>query len=173
MATAAQRKGQIIDPDNLEPTEDIQSAKAEVEEVEDTDLIDDMDDEESLSIEDMDDNEELFPGGPKGIELKAWKQQFNEIYVTSFDSDLHVVWRTLNRFEYRNLVQSLEQSLASGAVTQATANLNNEEAMCERCVLFPKMTRSDSISFPAGVASTIAQEVMEASAFVPLEVRRL
>lgn len=132
-----------------------------------------LEDDDILTVEDMDDDEELFEGGPIGRQLKAWKSQFGEIYVTSFDFDTHVVWRTLNRFEYRRLVKTLEQSLASGSITQGEANLNNEEAICELCVLFPTMSRADNISFPAGMATTIAQEIMEASAFVPMEVRRL
>lgn len=180
--TTSKRKGTIVDPNSVvEPAEpamqfDVSPPAINTDPavaVDAPDADEEEDDDDYVGVEDMADDEELYPGGPLGRELKEWKNRFGEIYVTSFDADLHVVWRTLNRFEYRNLVQSLEQSIASGAVSQAVANLNNEEAICERCVLHPQMSRTDTTSIPAGVASIISQEVMEASAFVPLEVRRL
>lgn len=189
---SAPRKGKIIDPmDQLNQAagiavEDVEleadEVTAEVESSDDSDTAstanemlddDDLDEDDYIGVEQMEDQEELFPGGPRGQELKAWKKQFGEIYVTSFDADLHVVWRPLTRFEYRRLVKNLEQAVSSGAVSQAEANLNNEESICEMTVLWPQISRTDNANYLAGLHTVIASEVMEASAFVPLEVRKL
>jgi hypothetical protein len=174
MSTTAARKGKMVEPVQAEEALVEETIEQEVDE----EVIDEVDDdfgdfEDNLSVEDMADDEELFPNGPVGREVKAWKKQYGEIYVTSFDEDVHIIWRTMNRFEYRRIVKNLEQAVASGAVSQAEANLNNEESICEMCVLWPKMLRTETAAHLAGMATVIAQEVMEASAFVPLEVRKL
>lgn len=128
-----------------------------------------------VPIEDLDPNDELFPGGPTIGTIQEWKQEFGEdsVFVTSLSPTKHVVWRTLNRFEYRRLVKQLEQAMAGGTMTQAEANMNNEEQIAELCILFPSMNRAQMAGEQAGLASIISQEVMEASGFVPMEVRQL
>lgn len=117
--------------------------------------------------------DELWPGGPTMAMIDAWKKEFGDVYVTSVTPDTHYVWRTLTRFEYRRLVKNLEQAVSTGQVTQAEANMNNEEAMAEICLLFPPVSRVELSSNLAGLASIISQEVMEASGFVALEIRQL
>lgn len=166
------RKGQMPqDPD----VEDSSTAVVVVEE-EDTpvDVVEDDDDVvEEVPPEDLDPATPLFEGGPNLGTIEAWKEQFGDVYVTSFGLDDHYVWRTMSRFEYRKLVKQLEQLVASGQVGSAEANMNNEEAICELCVMFPPLSRTDMASIPAGVASILSQEIMEASSFVALEVRQL
>lgn len=116
---------------------------------------------------------ELFPGGPTWGQISEWKKEYGDVYVTSFTPENHTVWRTLTRFEYKRLVKNLEMSITAGQVTQSEANFNNEELMCELCVLYPKMSKSDMSTDMAGVASIISQEIMEASGFVALDVRAL
>lgn len=125
--------------------------------------------------EQSDPNAEMWPSGPTAMEVLEWKNLHgsDSVYVTSISPTNHVVWRTLTRFEYRRLVKTLEQSVATGTVSSAEANLNNEEQICEICVLHPKFTRQQLAGELAGLPSVIAQEVMEASAFVSLEVRQL
>lgn len=119
------------------------------------------------------DDEEYWPGGPTGAQVKEWKQVYGDIYVTSVTPEKHIVWRTLTRFEYRRLIKSLDQQSSSGQVTQAEANLNNEEAIAETVILYPPYKRTDVSSSMAGIASLIGQEAMEASGFVALEIRQL
>lgn len=130
-------------------------------------------DEEVKRLEDLDPKTPLFDGGPLVGQVVEWKKQHGAVYVTSFDFDQHYVWRPITRFEYRRLVKLLEQTVASGSITQAEANMNNEEAICELCILWPKIARPEMAGEMAGVASIISQEVMEASAFVAVEVRQL
>lgn len=118
---------------------------------------------------------EIWEGGPTYAMLQGWKDQFgsDSIFVTTLTDKLHVVWRTLTRFEYRRLVKNMEQAVNSGQLSQAEANLNNEEQVVEICALWPKFTRQQLAGELAGLPSIISQEVMEASAFVSLDVKQL
>lgn len=121
----------------------------------------------------MDPDLEVWDGGPTFGQINAWKDEFGEIYVTSITPEKHVVWRTMTRFEYRRLIKSLEQALSTGQVSQAEANLNNEEAIAKLCILYPPYNPETTAAELAGVASTISNQVMEASAFTSVEVRQL
>jgi hypothetical protein len=120
-------------------------------------------------------NDEIWDGGPTMGQIDAWKEQFgpDSIYVTSLTPSFHVVWRTLTRFEYRRLVKNMEQAVQAAGVSQAEANMNNEEQIVEICALYPQFNRQALSGELAGLPSIISQEVMEASAFVSLEVRQL
>lgn len=134
---------------------------------------DDGGDEETWDSRSMDPNEELWEGGPKFAQINAWKDDYGDIFVTSVTPDKHVVWRTLTRFEYRRLVKNLEQAVSTGQVTQGEANMNNEEQIAELCILYPEFNRTQNANEMAGVVTTIAQQVMEASGFGSVEVRQL
>jgi hypothetical protein len=129
--------------------------------------------EEEYDSTKVDPEQELFEGGPNFAQINEWKDQYGDVYVTSVTPTLHIVWRTISRFEYRNLVKDVEKAVSSGAMTQAEANMYNEEFIAETCILFPEYKRQNTAGTLAGVASTIAQQVMDASAFSSLEVRQL
>lgn len=129
--------------------------------------------EVGLTVEDLDPNEELWPGGPTASRIIAWKEEHGDVYVTSITMDQHIVWRTMNRFEYKNHVKNIEKLGQNGQISQADVSMLNEELIAEMCILFPKFDRSQLNGELAGVPSIIAQEVMEASGFVALEVRQL
>lgn len=120
-------------------------------------------------------NDVIWDGGPTVATVEGWKEQHGagNIYVTAITPEVNVVWRTLTRFEYRRLVKSLEQSVATGTISQAEANLNNEEQVTELCVLYPTLNRQTMSGELAGLPSLISQEVMQASGFEALEVRQL
>lgn len=134
---------------------------------------DETPEEKSIAIEDMPDDADLWVGGPKILDVKNWKLQFDNVYVTSITYDKHVVWRTMNRAEYKAHIRNMEKLMESGQLSQAAAGLYNEEAISELCILYPQYDRKDSGGEMAGVPSLIAQEVMEASGFTALEVRQL
>lgn len=121
----------------------------------------------------MDPDQEVWPGGPNFAQINAWKDEYGEIYVTEVSPGNYVIWRTLTRFEYRRLVRSVEQAVSTGQVTQGQANLDNEEAIAELVIVWPGYNRQESVKTLAGIASTIAQQAMEASGFVSLDVRQL
>lgn len=98
----------------------------------------------------------IFENGPGISQVDIWKKQFSKekIFHTQI-LDKHFVFRTLNRFEYKQIV-ALENIDA----------LYREEIICHTCVLWPfnydfkKMAAEDS-----GYPSTLAQIIMENSGF--------
>jgi len=145
-------------------------------ELEDHLVIEDSFDEEVnqyTDIEQVPDDEPIWKDGPKAGIVKEWKNTYGDIYVTSITYDKHVVWRVLNRAEYKQIVKKMEQLVQAGQLTTAEANLWNEETIAEMCMLYPKFDKSNAVGFMAGLPSLISQEVLEASGFVALEVRQL
>jgi len=130
-------------------------------------------DEDSVSVEDLESGEEIWPGGPTAGMIVQWKEQYGDVYVTSVTYDNHIVWRVLNRLEYKNIVKQMEVLVQEGQMTSAEANMWNEEAIADVCVLYPNLSGENLTGAMAGVPSLIAQEVLEASGFVALEVRQL
>lgn len=98
----------------------------------------------------------IFEDGPGISQVELWKKQFSKekIFHTQI-LDKHFVFRTLNRFEYKQIV----------AIENIDA-LHREEIICSTCVLWPynydfkKMASEDS-----GYPSTLAQIIMENSGF--------
>lgn len=98
----------------------------------------------------------LFEGGPPVGQVALWKKQFSKekVFHTQI-LDRHFIFRTLNRFEYKQIV----------AIDNIDA-LYREEIICSTCVLWPrnynfkKMAEEDS-----GYPSTLAQIIMENSGF--------
>jgi hypothetical protein len=133
----------------------------------------DRDQYEGQSVDDLDDDELIWEGGPTAGMIKDWKEQYGDVYVTSLTFDKHIVWRVLSRIEYKQIVKKMEQLIQAGTLSSAEANMWNEEAISELCVLFPKLDKKSLSGAMAGMPSLIAQEVLEASGFVALEVRQL
>ena len=98
----------------------------------------------------------VFEDGPGMSQVEVWKKQFTKekIFHTQI-LDKHFIFRTLNRFEYKQIV-ALENIDA----------LYREEIICSTCVLWPfnydfkRMASEDS-----GYPSTLAQIIMENSGF--------
>lgn len=157
----------ILNAPDSEPEDE-----GELAEVEDDE---DEDEEESVSIDELPDDSELWPGGPLIGEIKAWKELYGDksVYVTSITFDQHVVWRTIKRSEYKSHIRNMEKLMQSGQLGQADANLYNEEAIAQLCILFPEYDRRTAGDELAGIPAIISQEVLEASGFVALEVRQL
>jgi hypothetical protein len=124
-------------------------------------------------VEDLPDEEEIWEGGPTAGMIKAWKEAYGDVYVTSITFDKHIVWRVLSRLEYKNIVKKMEQLIQAGTLSSAEANMWNEEAIADLCILYPQFDKSEMNGIMAGVPSLISQEVLEASGFVALEVRQL
>ena len=98
----------------------------------------------------------VFENGPGMSQVELWKKQYTQekvFHVQIIDRDF--IFRTLNRFEYKQIV----------AIENIDA-LYREELICKTCVLFPynydikTMAAEDS-----GYPSTLAQIIMENSGF--------
>lgn len=153
---------------NLEMTDDEDAV-----DIRDQIEIDNAVPDEGRSVEDLDDDEVIWDGGPTAGMIKQWKERYEDVYVTSLTFDKHVVWRVLSRIEYKQIVKKMEQLVQAGTLSSAEANMWNEEAISELCILYPKYDKQTMSGSMAGMASLIAQEVLEASGFVALEVRQL
>lgn len=102
------------------------------------------------------DDNPIFENGPGAAQVAVWKKQFSKekVYHTQI-LDRNFIFRTLNRFEYKQIV----------AIENIDA-LYREELICQTCVLWPvaynfqKMAEEDS-----GYPSTLAQIIMENSGF--------
>ena len=101
-------------------------------------------------------NVPIFENGPGMSQVELWKKQYTQekvFHVQIIDRDF--IFRTLNRFEYKQIV----------AIENIDA-LYREELICKTCVLFPynydikTMAAEDS-----GYPSTLAQIIMENSGF--------
>lgn len=132
-----------------------------------------VDPSQATTVEELQDDVEIFDNGPTAGQIKFWKKEFGEVYVTSVSFDKHIVWRVLSRIEYKQLVKKMEQMMQAGQMTSAEANMWNEEAIAELCILFPSYDKRALTEDMAGLPSLISQEVLEASGFVALEVRQL
>lgn len=101
-------------------------------------------------------DEPLFPDGPTKTQVDSWKKQWvgYDIYAVEV-VDQYFVFRTLNRFEYKQLV--------------ALPNidpLQREEIICETVTLWPRKYKWDSMATQkAGIPSTFAQIIMDKSGF--------
>jgi hypothetical protein len=156
-----------------EPEPEVEEESADDPTAEDEDE-DGLENEGRVPLESLPPDEPLFEGGPLVGQVLEWKKEHGEVWVTTLNpyTNNHVVWRPLNRHEYRGLVGALEQAMANG-VSNAVATMDNEEAVCETVVLFPKYNRHDRKGTLAGMPQTISQEVMEMSGFAAVEVIQL
>ena len=103
----------------------------------------------------------IFPGGPLMSEVKSWEKQAKDrgeahnIFVTPVSKNMTVIWRTLTRVEYKDIVS-----------TPDTDPMQREEMICEQVVLWPKPFNYSVMSKGlAGVPALIAEQVMNASGF--------
>ena len=167
-------KRKVVVSTSEELMEETGSDEALVAKMVDEDFNTEEDDFEPVSsVEDLPDEAEIWPDGPTAGQIKIWKKEHGDVYVTSISFDKHIAWRPLSRLEYKNLVRKMEQLVQSGQLSTAEANLWNEEAIAELCILFPSYDIAAMTREMAGLPSLISQEVLEASGFVALEVRQL
>lgn len=98
----------------------------------------------------------VFANGPTRKEVEAWKEKYGQVYFTPFE-DLIVIWRTLSRPEYREIIRNQDLTM-----------LDREEIIADKCVLFPydfsckKYTENGR----AGIPSLLAEMIMDKSGFV-------
>lgn len=132
---------------------------------------DEEEEESFIKVEDLDPEEKLWPDGPTAGQILEWKDQYEGVYVSSLTFDTHVVWRTMERHEYKRLMKTLEQLAQTQQMTEGDIKLFNEEFITELCTLFPKYNKDGKEL--AGLPATISNNIMEASGFVALDVRML
>ena len=135
--------------------------------------VDDPDD--NLSLETADPNQILWDGGPTVGEALEFKKEFGEIYVTtiSLSTGKFILWRSINRVEYRDIMRRVEELNASGQIGPSDVAMTQEELIAEVGILVPKMSVEDFQGELAGIPSLLSQQILEASGFVALDTRGL
>ena len=100
--------------------------------------------------------EAIFEGGPTVAQIDEWKKQFdNEKIFHTKVLNRHFVFRTLNRYEYKQIV----------AIQDVDA-LYREETICRTCVLWPYNYNFKTMAVEdSGYPSTLAAIIMENSGF--------
>lgn len=98
----------------------------------------------------------LFEGGPTVSQINIWKKQYAgyDIYVTEI-LDETFVFRTLNRFEYKQLI-----------LLENVDSMKREEIICNTVTLFPEnYSWGEMAKIKAGIPSTYSEIIMEKSGF--------
>lgn len=167
-------------PKVIRPTEDTQlQPLPEVEEVvveeEETEKEESKEEDEpkDLSVEALDADQPLWNDGPTAAQAVGWKEKYGDVYVTSVTSDYHVAWRTINRGEFKMVVKQIEQIVSGGNVSQAEAEMINEELVCQICALYPTFLQKDFAGKLAGLPSILSQQILAASGFNSIDVVQL
>jgi hypothetical protein len=129
--------------------------------------------DQSIAVEDLDPDLPLWENGPSASQAVIWKEKYGDVYVTSVTADYHVAWRTINRAEFKTVVKQIEQLVSSGTVSQAEAEMVNEELVCQICALFPVFSQKDFAGNLAGLPSILSQQILSASGFTSIDVVQL
>ncbi len=92
--------------------------------------------------------------GPSDEQIEAWKEQFGECYLMSFDPRESYVWRPVTRIEYKTILQS------------AKDDAHFMEMVVQRCVLWPEIDVAQLTGGKAGTIPTLHSVIMEGSNFL-------
>lgn len=174
MAKVSIKQENIVPPILEEPVVELPPEVVEDQSDISDDTEDDFEyDEAPIDIADLPADTILWDGGPTAGQVVEWKTKYDGVFITNVTYDKHIVWRTLLRSEYKQLVRQIESVLADGKMTQTEANMYNEELTCTICCLFPKYSLNDFDSEMAGIPSIVSQQIMESSGFTTIDVRQL
>ena len=105
--------------------------------------------------------------------LKEAKSNFHNVHACEVAGDWYIV-RSLNRREYRTLVQQQAELLQKEAEAQqggnadgvrATLNMISEESIAVVGTVFPKLDTASIRTLPSGVATTLHDTVLGISGY--------
>lgn len=99
--------------------------------------------------------------------IEGWRNSVpnQELYAMRFNEKDAFVFRILTRYEYKQLIK--QATTASFDSTQEL-DLYNEETIVEKCLVYPKLNRTDMEGMKAGIVTILADGIMNASGFSPL-----
>lgn len=94
-------------------------------------------------------------------QLEEWKSQYKRIYRCYLLDGTEIIWRRLNRTEYKQLVHDYQDLEDRDERLWA-----REEACCRACILYPGKEAVDQIlEDNGGIASVLSDEIYEKSGF--------
>ena len=120
--------------------------------------------EADVETEDIANLKELLsglPGGPSQDHINQLKAVHGEVFCSGFSDEELYIWRPLRRNEFKEL----QQGLSAGQFDQ----FGYEEMIVQKCVLWPALgaTPSVSLNTKAGTVTTLADQIMQNSNFLP------
>lgn len=85
--------------------------------------------------------------------IDKWKKQYKHIYKNVLDVNEFIIWRPLNRKEYKEIVTTKDLSL-----------LDSQELTVKKVLLYPS-NAEELIDARAGIATILSEEILENSGF--------
>ena len=93
--------------------------------------------------------------------IQKMKQRYKKVYKTTLIDGTEIVWRRLNRQEYKYIMQNYETIENRGERL-----MEREEAVCKIAVIYPCSSIMNDILFSmAGVAPVLSDDIYEKSGF--------
>lgn len=97
---------------------------------------------------------------PSPAQIETWKTEFGEVFIAAFSEKDLCVFRPVSRHEWKDLQTILQ--------TKQMDQLGYEELLVSKCLLYPEA--SAYLLQKAGTVSTLAEQIMQASNFIPTNV---
>jgi hypothetical protein len=109
---------------------------------------------------------EINPDAPNAPTLKRWKQMHGDIFVLNIPGTEYL-------FIYRYLKRQEFQQLQANPAFQKMTEIQQEDDLFNRCVLWPQMDPIKMGSLPAGIPSMLSAQIQLQSGFVdPVHVAK-
>lgn len=100
---------------------------------------------------------EQHPDAPSGQQLAQWKQQHGEVFILPVGEKTYI-YRYLKRIEWTKM-QTDEQFAGMNPI-------QTEEYVFDRCVLWPTVAPLEKATLPAGLISTLTDQIRLNSMFL-------
>lgn len=102
-----------------------------------------------------------YPGAPSVSQIDEWKGVHGEVFMSAMSETELFIFRSLRRFEYRQMQEQASQPQVNGQVVDQS---KYEEMLCDICVLW----RSENNSWnqtKAGTLATLSEQIQQNSNF--------
>jgi hypothetical protein len=97
-----------------------------------------------------------FSGAPDSLKLEEWKGQYGEVFASGFSPEEIFVWRPLSRAEFADMQTRAQEEM-----------FDSEALTVEQCVLWASEPAKKSLSTKAGTLTTLHEQIMQNSNFMP------
>lgn len=98
-------------------------------------------------------------------QIMSWKTQFGRIFKTTIGDNIFV-WRKVKRGEYVKIMSDSDEFISANLMYK------RQEDIAKICTLFPKNI-VDVIASDAGIATTLAEEILAKSGFIIPQTKEL
>lgn len=100
---------------------------------------------------------ERYEDAPTAVQLTQWKAQHNDIFVITIAEKTYI-YRYLKRLEWMRM-QTEEQFIKMSP-------METEEYVFDKCLLYPHISPLDKPKLPAGLISTLSDQIRLNSMFL-------